>query len=98
MIQRWLCEPSTPHGGYRRSDVKIFRVVNFRGSFEPRNSLTVDSWLHNRRAPGAFPSSVSREPAIAGRNAVANSSRRSIGRLPREVWTCAHAYSLNIAE
>ena len=40
-----------------------------------------------------------RESAISGSNAVADrSSRKPIRCLPWEVWTCAHGYSLNIAE
>ena len=57
--------------------------------------LTVDSYIMDERPEHSL--RLSREPAIAGSNAVADrSSRRSIGHLPQEVWTCAHAYLLNI--
>ena len=57
--------------------------------------LTVDGYIMDERLERSL--RLSREPAITGSNAVADrSSRRLIGRLPWEVWTCAHAYSLNI--
>ena len=57
--------------------------------------LTVDGYIMDERPERSL--CLSREPAITGSNAVADrSSRRSIGHLPREVWTSAHAYSLNI--
>ena len=57
----------------------------------------VDSYIMDERPERSL--CLSREPAIAGSNTVANrKSRRSIRRLSWEMWTCAHAYSLNMAD
>ena len=75
--------------------IKIFRVDKFSRFIRSEIFLTVDGYIMDKRPGRSL--HLSREPAITGSNTVADrSSCRSIGRLPQEVWTCAHTYSLNI--
>ena len=66
----------------------------FAVSFDPRNFLTVDDCNIDERLESSWRLVYYQ---VLGGPGIACCSRRSDIYLPREVWTCAQAYSLIIA-